>query len=98
MIIITDIEGNPLKLTKTKLIEMWPTKFRHRFYVKLKDLLRVKFNGHIDIYDLPDMGPRFWPLGSGYPTYVTPFIIGCRRFDKKNFALIKKAAKLTGGK
>jgi len=97
--IITDIKGNPLKLTKTKLIEMWPTESRHRFYVILKDLLRVKFNGRIDIYDLTDRGGTiFWPLGSGYPTYVKPFEIGCRKFDKKNFALIKKAAKLNGGK
>ena len=96
--IITDIEGNPLKLTKTRLIEMWPTASRHRFYVILKHLLRVKFNGRIDIYDLPDMGPSNWSLGSGYPTYVEPFKIGCRRFNKKNFALIKKTAKLNGGK
>jgi hypothetical protein len=92
--IITDVNGGKLSLTKTKLREVTGSRVQGKNWsLKLKSLKgwSLKLNGdQVPLYRYD----KKWGHRGVFATYIpSRRKIGCRTFDKKNFALIKKAIK-----
>jgi len=91
--IITDVNGGKLSLTKTKLREVTGSRVQgENWALKLKDLKGgiLQDGDQVPLYHYDEE----WGNTGGFATYIpSRRKIGCRTFDKKNFALIKKAIK-----
>lgn len=91
--IIKDIEGVRYRLSKKKLSGLYSAG-HPAFYIFLADVSKTpKYPGDNN----PNPSVQLWLGNSGPGYYVRVTVdsnsIGCRTFDRKTFAIIKKAIK-----
>jgi hypothetical protein len=93
--IITDVDGYRLSLTKTKLIEVDHLSV-NPYHAFLSDILKSYVARRITDLRIhgKDAGGSWWGGKIGYPAFIDPKErrIGCRRFSPETFAQILKAA------